>query len=254
MGTSEERMIDVTTLEEPLEQYLRRFALWISPPAGRGGQDAGTAATEGGARTLRLRGLQRRDHVLMGLDTLVQISVEGPLGDYAFAFNRQASAIVEGSVGDGCGDGMISGSVRVRGRAGRGVGCSMSGGTLAIYGDAGAYCGAAMRGGELFVRGDAGPAAGSRALWGTIVIGGDAAEGLGDLMRGATIFIRGQCARLGQGVCQAELRERERLRLGLLLINAGIRGDVADFRRIVSEVSLERERNRKRGEIDPSWR
>ncbi len=111
-----------------------------------------------------------------------------------------------------------------------------------------------MRGGEIFIRGNAGPQAAARALWGTIVIGGDADGGLGDSMRGATIFIRGKANMLGRGVREAPLREREKLRLGLLLINAGIRGDVKDFRRIVSEVTLREEANRPRGEINPSWR
>jgi formylmethanofuran dehydrogenase subunit C len=99
-----------------------------------------------------------------------------------------------------------------------------------------------------------GPEAAAAALWGTIVIGGDAGEGLGDLMRGATVFLRGQAKSLGRGVQEAPLREREKLRLGLLLINAGIRGEVSDFRRIVSEVTLREESTRRRGEVDPSWR
>ncbi len=203
---------------------------------------------------IRLTGVQGRDGLLMGIDVPWVVNVDGPLGDYAFAFNRQASFKVEGTVGDGVAEGMISGAVRVRGDCGVGAGTSMTGGTLAVYGRAGAYCGAAMRGGELFVRGDVGPAAAAGALGGTLVIGGDAGEGLGDSMRHATIFIRGKVLSLGRGVREAPLREREKLRLGLLLINAGIRGEAKDFRRIVSDIALREETKKPRGEVSPSWK
>lgn len=223
---------------------------------------AGTAARAGGdgaagesMPTVQVTGLAGRDGALMNLERVANIHVEGQLGDYAFAFNRLSNLRVEGNVGDGTGEGMISGGVRVRGNAGSGAGTAISGGTLAIYGSAGDYCGAAMRGGELFVRGNVGAAAGAGSLWGTIVIGGDAGEGLGDAMRGSTIFLKGQAKSLGRGVREAPLREREKLRLGLLLINAGIRGDVRDFRRIVSEATLRADdAKRPKGELNPSWR
>jgi formylmethanofuran dehydrogenase subunit C len=215
---------------------------------------AGTAAGET-VPGVHLRGTAGRNSLLMDLGRDVQLTVDGPLGAYAFAFNRTTNVRIEGSVGDGVGEGMISGSVRVRGDAGIGAGTALQGGTLAIYGRAGDFCGAAMRGGELFVRGDVGAGAGAGALWGTIVIGGDTGEGLGDRMRGSTIFLRGKVASLGRGVREAPLREREKLRLGLLLINAGIRGEVKDFRRIVSEISLRGEdAKRPKSELNPSWR
>lgn len=215
----------------------------------------GDGAVGDGTSLIQIAGVQGRDSLLMDLGLATSIQVAGPLGDYAFAFNRMADVRIDGDVGDGAGEGMISGAVRVRGNAGCGAGTAISGGTLAIYGSAGDYCGAAMRGGELFVRGNVGAGAGSGSLWGTIVIGGDAGEGLGDAMRGSTIFLRGKVAALGRGVREAPLREREKLRLGLLLINAGIRGDAKDFRRIVSEVTLRGDdAKRPKSELNPSWR
>ena len=41
--------------------------------------------------------------------------------------------------------------------------------------------------------------------------------------------------------------------LGLLLINASIRGDAKEFRRIVPEAMLKAEKS-QRGEINPNWR
>ena len=86
-----------------------------------------------------------------------------------------------------------------------------------------------------------------------IVIGGDAGENLGDAISNVTIFIRGEAQSLADGVTEAPLRKREQLRLGLLLINASIRGDAKDFRRIVPEAMLRAEQS-QRGELKPNWR
>ena len=220
----------------------------------RGTAASRNPAIKADAIPIRIVGAATRSHLLMALDTSIHLLIEGPLGDYPFAFNRQAHTRVDGPAGDGVAEGMSSGTVRINGNVGVGAGVAISGGTLAVYGEAAAYCGAAMQGGEIFIRGNVGPGTASGAIGGTIVVGGDAAEGLGDSMRDATIFVRGNVASLGRGVREAPLRERERLRLGLLLINAGIRGDAKDFRRIVSQATLQNESRRPRGEIDPSWR
>ena len=110
-----------------------------------------------------------------------------------------------------------------------------------------------MRGGGNFVRGEVGDAAGVGALGGMIVIGGDAGHYLGVAMSNATVFIRGAATSLAAGVTDAPLRKREQLRLGLLLINASIRGDAKEFRRIVPVAMLEAEAN-ERGELNPNWR
>lgn len=191
---------------------------------------------------------------LMGLDHAVRVEVAGPLGDHACAYNRQAEVRIRGPVGSAVAEGMRSGAVRVYGGAGHGAGVAIRGGTLAVYGHAGDRCGAGLAGGEIFVRGNVGTAAGVGALGGTIVIGGNAGPGLGAAMSGATIFVRGTVASLAPDVVEAPLRERERLRLGLLLINAAIRGDAKDFRRIIPRAMFQQETNRPRGEIDPSWR
>ena len=110
-----------------------------------------------------------------------------------------------------------------------------------------------MRGGSIFVRGDVGDETGVGALGGMIVIGGDAGENLGDAINNVTVFIRGQAASLAEGVTEAPLRKREQLRLGLLLINAAIRGDATEFRRVVPIALLEAE-EAQRGEVVPNWR
>ncbi len=110
-----------------------------------------------------------------------------------------------------------------------------------------------MRGGGVFVRGNAGDEVGIGALRGTIVIGGDVGKRLGDAMNNVTIFIRGKAKSLSAGVTEAPLRKSQQLKLGLLLINASIRGDANDFRRIIPEAMLRAEES-ARGEVNPHWR
>lgn len=194
-----------------------------------------------------------QDFALMRLNHPVRIDIEGNLGDYAFARNSEADIRLTGNVGHGVGEGMNSGAIRIRGDAGVGSGATMTGGTLAIYGNAGDRCGAGLRGGGLFVRGDVGDHVGVGALGGMLVVGGNAGESLGDAASNMTIFIRGTAKSLACGVTEAPLRKREQLRLGLLLINASIRGDAKDFRRIVPEAMLRAEQA-TRGELNPNWR
>lgn len=208
---------------------------------------------EGTLPEVEISGVRGQHHAFMHLNHAVHVSLEGSLGDYAFAFNEESNISMTGNVGHGVGEGMLSGSVKVRGNAGVGVGCSMMGGTLAIYGSAGDRCGAALRGGGIFVRGDVGTETGIGALGGTIVIGGNAGANLGDAASNVIIFIRGEAESLADGVTEAPLRQREQLRLGLLLINASIRGDAKDFRRVVPKAMLDFE-NSKQGELSPNWR
>lgn len=202
---------------------------------------------------ISIAGVEGQHSALMRLNHPVRLQLEGPLGDYAFAYNAQSDIRLTGSVGQGVGEGMISGAVRIRGDAGVGAGAAMRGGTLAIYGSAGDRCGAGMRGGGIFVRGNVGDETGVGALGGTIVIGGDAGENLGDAMNNVTVFIRGSAQSLAPGVTEAPLRKREELRLGLLLINASIRGDAKDFRRVVPVAMYEAEKS-QRGVLNPKWR
>lgn len=212
-----------------------------------------TGETDDEMANILISDVDGQDSALMRLNHPVRIKMEGDLGNFAFAFNAQSSIKLTGNVGHGIADGMISGTIRIRGDAGAGAGASMTGGTLAIYGTAGNHCGAGMRGGGIFVKGDVGDEVGVGALSGMIVIGGDAGENLGDAMNNVNVFLRGTPKSLASGVVEAPLRKREELRLGLLLISAGIRGDAQDFRRIVPEAMLAAEQAR-RGEVNPNWR
>ena len=202
---------------------------------------------------IEIVGAEGQHNALMRLDHPAKLRVRGSLGDYALAHNSQAVIKVFGDVGHGVAEGMTGGSVRVRGHAGHGAGTAMSGGTLGIYGSAGDRVGGAMRGGGLFVRGNVGNEVGLAALGGTIVIGGDAGDNLGDPLSDVSVFIRGKAASLADGVTETPLRKKQEVKLGLLLISAGIRGDATDFRRIIPIAKLEAEKA-ARGEIVPNWR
>ncbi len=191
---------------------------------------------------------------LMAIASAVRLHVKGPLGNYAFSYNLAADARIDGDVGNGVGEGLRGGSVRVRGNAGLGCGVAMRSGTLAIYGTASDRVAAAMIGGEVFARGNVGADVGVGASGGTIVIGGDAGPRLGEPNGELIIFIRGQATSLAPGMTQAPLRKRDELQLGLLLINASIRGDAKEFRRIIPISLFQSEQSRKHSEVNPNWR
>ena len=202
---------------------------------------------------VELTGARGQHCALMQINHPLRVRVLGSLGDYACAWNDETVVKVERNVGHGAGEGMISGSLRVCGDAGLGIGTAMTGGTVAIYGSASHRVGAAMRGGGLFVRGDVGDDVGLGALAGTIVIGGDAGKNLGDPHSNVDVFIRGQSQSLAHGVVEATLWKKQEVKLGLLLISAGIRGSASDFRRVIPQAKLEAEQH-NRGELMPNWR
>lgn len=202
---------------------------------------------------VELVGLKRQAAMCMRLNHPVRIHGTGSLGDFAFAWCNEVDVHLEGSVGDGACEGMLGGRVRIAGNAGCGLGTAMTGGTLAIYGSAGARVGAAMRAGSIFVRGHVGEDTGAGALGGTIVVGGDAGMNLGDALSDVTVFLRGKAESLAPGVIEAPLRKREEVRLGLLLMNAAIRGKPGDFRRIIPEAKYLAE-EASASEVRPNWR
>lgn len=89
---------------------------------------------------------------------------------------------------------------------------------------------------------------------GTLVVGGDAGQRLGEHQGVGTIFLRGRAASLAEGMVEVKLRKRDELRLGVLLINASIRGAAKDFRRVIPELAWQREQSQRSGEVRPSWR
>jgi methylamine---glutamate N-methyltransferase subunit B len=202
---------------------------------------------------LRIFNADRTHFFLAGLNASVRLQVDSPLGSHVMAYASHGEARIVGDVGHSAGDGLCGGVMRIRGNAGDGLGVGMTGGTVAVYGSAGDRVGALIRGGGVFVRGNVGNDCGYGALGGMIVIGGNAGHRLGLASQNVSIFIRGKVASLADGMTEAPLRKRELLRLGMVMINASIRGEAKEFRRIVPVETLDLEKSR-RGEVNPSWR
>jgi methylamine---glutamate N-methyltransferase subunit B len=202
---------------------------------------------------IELTGLSGQDGVCSKWNHPVRIRARGDAGNYAFAWCKGIDVHLTGNVGHAVAEGFAAGVIRVTGNAGCAAGLAMNSGVLAIYGDAGPRCGAAMRGGSLFVRGDVGDDTGCYALGGTIVVGGDAGCNLGDSHNNLTLFLRGKAQSLAAGLVEAPLRKREQVKLGLLLMNASIRGSATDFRRIIPLAKLHAEQANQ-GELHPNWR
>ncbi|MEM6691162.1 MAG: tributyrin esterase [Planctomycetota bacterium] len=203
--------------------------------------------------TVQVTGFPSLDHLLMRTTADVRLLINQSIGDFAFAYSRTTEFRVHGDAGNALAEALAGGAVRIRGNAGDAVGVSMQSGTVAVYGNAKDRCGALMAGGELFVRGNVGDACGLGMVGGTMVIGGNAGKDLGAGMVSGTIFVRGDVESLGSDVVESPVRSRDQLRLGLLLVNASIRGDASDFRRITHCSILEKEKA-TRGEINPKWR
>lgn len=191
---------------------------------------------------------------LMAIRSHVRLHVVGPLGDYSLSYCNRCDVRVDGNGGHGIAEGLLGGAIRFRGDVGHGAGVAMSGGTLAIYGSAGDRIGAAMLAGELFVRGNVGDDAGVAMRGGTLVVGGDAGQRLGDHRGLGTIYLRGSAASLADGMVEVPLKKRDELRLGVLLINASIRGAAKEFRRVIPERIWRLEQSRQTGEVRPNWR
>lgn len=215
---------------------------------------AGTSAEGANPPLIRIDGARGQANLLMALQSAVRLHVTGPLGDYALSYCSRCDVRVDGSGGHGVAEGLCGGSIRFRGDVGHGAGVAMRSGTLAIYESAGDRVGAAMRGGELFVRGDVGCDAGVGMQAGTMVVGGDAGPGLGEPHGAGVIFLRGRAESLAPGMVEVPLRKRDELRLGVLLINASIRGLAKEFRRVIPEAAWNAEQAQRTGETRPSWR
>ncbi|HBJ33191.1 MAG TPA: hypothetical protein DDZ51_00205, partial [Planctomycetaceae bacterium] len=84
--------------------------------------------------------------------------------------------------------------------------------------------------------------------------GGDAGERLGDHRGLATIYLRGTARSLADCMVEVPLKKRDELRLGVLLINASIRGAAKEFRRVIPERLWRVEQSRETGEVRPNWR
>jgi formylmethanofuran dehydrogenase subunit C len=136
-------------------------------------------------------------NLAVGLDTELNVLVDGPAGYYTGGLGKLAQITVDGPAGWGAGENLMSGVVRVRGDASQSAAASAHGGLVIVEGYASLRAGISLKGGTLAVAGDAGAFSGFMAQAGTILIGGDAGDGLGDSLYEAVIYVSGKITGLG---------------------------------------------------------
>ncbi|TVP97286.1 MAG: tributyrin esterase [Planctomycetaceae bacterium] len=239
----------VLSLDDFTDRSLRTRIAGIA--LSRGNLDA---ADDKPLPLIRIEGARGQAHALMAIRSRVRLRVTGSVGDYSLSHGSRCEIRVDGSGGHGIAECLEGGAIGILGDVGHGVGVGMRSGTLAVYGHAGDRVGAAMMAGELFVRGNVGADCGVGMRGGTMVVGGDAGPRLGEPRGTGMIFLRGRAESLAEGMVEVPLRKRDELRLGVLLINAEIRGLAKDFRRVISETAWRQEESKVTGEMRPNWR
>jgi glutamate synthase domain-containing protein 3 len=181
-----------------------------------------------------------RHAIAAGIDAAVTVEIDGNAGYYCAGMNKQATVIINGSAGVGVAENMMSGSVRVKGDASASAGAAGCGGLLVIDGNASGRCGISARGIEIVVKGSVGHMSAFMAQAGTLVVLGDAGEALGDSIYEARLFVRGEVKSLGSDCIEKPISDGHKDKLGKLLEEAGIGGevDLSEFRRFGSGRTL----------------
>jgi methylamine---glutamate N-methyltransferase subunit B len=177
--------------------------------------------------------------IACGLDTEIEVEVDGHVGYYCAGMNKLATVRVHGNAGTGLAENLMSGSVVVDGNASQSAGATGHGGLLVVRGDAAARCGISMKGIDIVVRGSVGHMSAFMAQRGRLVVCGDAGDALGDSIYEARLYVRGTVAALGADCVEKELRDEHVDEVRELLAAAGIDdADPADFRRYGSARQL----------------
>ena len=176
--------------------------------------------------------------IACGLNTPIEVTVDGHAGFYCAGMNQHATVTVNGHAGVGVAENMMSGLVRIKGNASQAAGATAHGGLLIIEGDASSRCGISMKGVDIVVGGSVGHMSGFMAQLGHMVICGDAGEALGDSIYEAKLFVAGSVESLGADCIEKEMTAEHEKTLAELLERAGINKDVKLFRRYGSARQL----------------
>jgi methylamine---glutamate N-methyltransferase subunit B len=176
--------------------------------------------------------------IAAGMDTPLDIEVDGHTGYYLGGMNKHASITVHGSAGPGVGENMMSGTIRVEGFASTAAGASAHGGLLVVKGDAALRCGISLKGGDIVIGGSVGDFSAFMAQAGRMVICGDAGHALGDSLYEAVIYVRGNVASLGADARFEEMGEADFAAVAGLLAKAGLDHDAKSFKRVASAKGL----------------
>jgi len=176
--------------------------------------------------------------IACGLNSAVDVEVQGHVGYYVAGMNKHAHVTVHGNAGPGAAENMMSGVVRIRGFASTSAGASARGGCLIIEGDASLRCGISLKGADIVVGGSVGSFSAFMAQAGRMVICGDAGDALGDSLYEAVIYVRGEVKSLGADAQFEPMTPEDKESVADLLGIAGFKHNPAEFKRIASSRAL----------------
>ena len=197
---------------------------------GRGAINAHLRGLDEHSPPVSLIGAAGQSGLATALAQPIRVTVSGNIGAFFGMLNAGADLEIAGDVGLGCGHSMTEGSVLVRGHAGAAIGAFARGGFVGVHGTAKEDSGLGLRGADIVIRQSVGPRAGHAMRRGNLVLGSDAGPELGKDCVGGTIYLRGEAASIASGLREVRMRESDAVRLGLLLVRAGIKGTAKDFR------------------------
>lgn len=179
-----------------------------------------------------------RHSVAVGLDSAIEVEIEGHVGYYCAGMNDRASVLVRGNAGPGLAENLMSGRVEVAGSASQYAGATAHGGLVVVHGDASSRCAISLKGADVVVQGSIGHMGAFMAQSGRLVVCGDAGDALGDSLYEARLYVRGHVASLGADCVEKELRDEHTAELAELLAAAGVDADPGEFRRYGSARTL----------------
>ena len=177
-------------------------------------------------------------NIAVGIDTAVDVTVEGHVGYYCAGMHQRGTVTVHGNAGTGLAENIMSGTVHVTGDASQSAAATGHGGLVVIDGNTGARCGISMKGVDIVVGGDIGHMSAFMAQAGTLVVCGDAGEALGDSIYEARIYVKGTVASLGADCIEKPMKREHLEQLRELLDRAGRNDDPTDFTRYGSARTL----------------
>lgn len=170
------------------------------------------------------------DALLPGLCLSGNLTIQGNVGDYAFAYTDGTQVTLEGNAGFSVGLGIRSGIVQVKGNVGDMAGAYGMGGSLIVAGSAADECAAELQGADICIVGNAGNRAGYRMRSGSLVIQGECGEELGSELSGGVIYVLGNVKSVSKYVRESRMKEPDRLRLSLILARSNVTSNARSFR------------------------
>jgi len=172
-----------------------------------------------------------KHNIAVGLDSNVNVTVDGHAGHYVGAMNKHANVTVTGNAGAGLAENIMSGVVRVKGNSSQYTGATGVGGLIVVEGDAAARCGISMKGVDIVVGGSVGHMSCFLAQKGNLVVCGDAGDAFGDSTYEVSMYVQGEVKSLGSDCEEKEMRPEHIELLTDLLGKAGIDADPKNFKR-----------------------